>query len=66
MKPQINSPNWCWENAGYRIERIPRPQKGAQKHRNIYDPNGDLILSNAGYEGEMEAIKALGLIENKS
>jgi hypothetical protein len=60
MAAQVGSPNYCWEKAGYRIERIER-KPGAPVLRNIYDPEGNLVLSGAGYDGEMEEIRRLRL-----
>jgi hypothetical protein len=60
MAANVGSPNYCWERAGYRIERI-KHKPGAPALRNIYDPFGNLVLSGAGYEGEMEKIRRLGL-----
>jgi hypothetical protein len=60
MAANVGSPNYCWERAGYRIERI-KHKPGAPALRNIYDPEGNKILSGAGYDAEMEEIRARGL-----
>ena len=58
--PHPNSPNGCWERHGYRIERIKRPM-GPPK-RNIYAPNGTLVLEDSGYDEEMAYCRKNGLL----
>lgn len=56
MTPRPNTPNGLWAKHGYTIERIPR--RGAGKHhRIIRDPEGRVVLQDAGYDGEMDWIR---------
>ncbi|WP_120967369.1 hypothetical protein [Comamonas sp. lk] len=46
-----NSPNGCWDRHGYRVERIGQAM-GAPT-RNIYGPDGALVLADTDYDEEM-------------
>lgn len=47
MKPNTNSPNDCWNRAGYTVQRNG-------KLRTIYDNQGNAVIDRAGYDGEIE------------
>jgi hypothetical protein len=49
------SPNGLWAKHGYTIKRTPR-RSGMGNHRTIRDPEGRVVLEDAGYKGEMEWI----------
>ncbi|MEB5966820.1 MULTISPECIES: hypothetical protein [Comamonas] len=50
-----------WERHGYRVERMEQ-DIGAPR-RNIYAPDGTLLIENAEYTQETEALRELGFIE---
>lgn len=56
--PHPNSPNGCWLRHGYRIERVGK--YGGK--RNIYAPDGTLVLSDAGYDEQMAYCREHGLL----
>ena len=56
--PHPNSPNGCWLRHGYRIERVGK--YGCK--RNIYAPDGTLVLSDAGYDEQMAYCREHGLL----
>jgi hypothetical protein len=51
----VNSPNWCFINHGYRIERDGH-------HRTIYSPFGEMVLNKAGYDEELNFCRENGLL----
>lgn len=55
MTTHPNSPNGLWAKHGYTVERLPRRDHGGH-YRIIRDPEGQVVLQDAGYEGEMEWI----------
>lgn len=63
LRGNPGSPNYCWQKAGYRIEREPRKNHGTL--RKIFDPDGVQILCDAGYEAEMAEIKRRGLYKTE-
>lgn len=60
MKSNAGSPNYCWEKAGYRIERV-RHKNTNKFTRKIYDQNDRLVIEKGGYDGEMKKIHELGI-----
>ena len=50
-----------WERHGYRVERIEQVMGAPQ--RNIYGPDGVLLIEDAEYTQETEALRDLGFIE---
>lgn len=56
-QPHPDSPNAKWARHGYQVERIPRRGSGGH-HRIIRDPEGRVVLQDAGHDGELEWIKA--------
>ena len=50
-----------WERHGYRVERIEQAMGAPQ--RNIYGPDGTLLIEDAEYTQETEALRDLGLID---
>lgn len=58
--PHPNSPNGCWQRHGYRSEKpAGKPFAGV---RNIYAPDGTLVLANAGYDEQMAYCREHGLL----
>lgn len=59
MTTHPDSPNGLWARHGYTIERRPRPPAamGPGLYRIIRDPEGRVVLQDAGHEGEMEWIR---------
>lgn len=55
-----NSPNGCWERHGYRVVRTERPM-GSPK-RDIYAPDGTLVLEDSDYDEEMAYCREHGLL----
>lgn len=55
MTAQVGSPNDLWVKHGYTIERRQR-SAGGPKVRTIRNPDGDVVLDDAGYDGELEWI----------
>ena len=58
--PHPNSPNGCWSRHGYRSE-APADRPSA-RCRNIYAPNGTLVLENAFYDDQMAYCIANGML----
>lgn len=56
--PHPNSPNGCWLRHGHRIERVGK--YGCK--RNIYAPDGTLVLTNAGYDEQISYCKEHGFL----
>lgn len=50
-----------WERHGYRVERVEQPMGSPQ--RNVYGPDGVLLLEDAEYSDEIRALRDLGFIE---
>ncbi|WP_407713541.1 hypothetical protein ACJJWD_16075 [Comamonas testosteroni] len=50
-----------WERNGYKIERIERAMGASQ--RNVYGPDGVLLIEDAEYTQETEALRDLGFID---
>lgn len=50
-----------WERHGYKVERIEQPM-GAPL-RNVYGPDGVLLIEDAEYTQETEALRDLGFID---
>ncbi len=57
---RAGSPNYCWQKAGYRIERIKRKNYNGHD-RKIYNSQNELIMENGTYESEMKKIHELGI-----
>lgn len=53
--PEVNSPNWCWAQNGYRVERDGY-------HRTIYSPTGEMVLFHPGYDEEHKFCTEHGFI----
>lgn len=49
MSARKHSPNWYWQRHGYTVVRDGY-------HRTILEPDGNQVLYDAGYEGEMQWI----------
>ena len=49
-----------WEQHGYKIERIEQPMGAPQ--RNVYGPDGVMLIEDAEYTQETEAMRELGFI----
>ncbi|WP_120967849.1 hypothetical protein [Comamonas sp. lk] len=58
--PHANSPNGCWARHGYRVERMERPMGSPM--RNIYGPDGTLVLKDSDYDKEMAYCRKHGLL----
>ena len=58
--PNPNSPNGCWARHGYRVERTERAM-GSPK-RDIYAPDGTLVLEDSDYDEEMAYCREHGLL----
>ena len=50
-----------WERHGYKVEHIEQPMGAPQ--RNVYAPDGTLLLEDAEYTQETEALRELGFID---
>ncbi|WP_120967026.1 DUF4350 domain-containing protein [Comamonas sp. lk] len=50
-----------WERHGYKVERIEQPMGAPQ--RNVYAPDGTLLIEDAEYTQETEALRELGFID---
>lgn len=50
-----------WERHGYRVERIEQAMGAPQ--RNVYGPDGVLLIEDAEYTQETEALRDLGFID---
>jgi hypothetical protein len=61
--PNPNSPNGCYQRHGYTVARTPH-KSGTGFHRAIYDPNGQQVLSRAGYDAEIQFCREQGLLIN--
>lgn len=49
MSAREGSPNWHWHRHGYTVVRDGL-------HRTILDPDGNQVLHDAGYDGELQWI----------
>ena len=58
--PHPNSPNGCWLRHGYRSE-LP-PGRPLARCRNVYAPDGSLVLVAADYEKQFDYCRAKGLL----
>lgn len=65
MEAQPGSPNWHWDQLGYTVERLER-RCGTGKLRIIRDPQGRVVLHDAGYDEEMAYIASLGKEQDES
>ncbi len=50
-----------WERHGYRVERIEQAMGAPQ--RNIYSPDGALVLEDPDHDDELQDLRERGLIE---
>lgn len=57
MSAAANSPNALWAKHGYTVERQQR-RAGGPKVRTIRNPQGEIVLHDAGYDAEMEWISS--------
>lgn len=58
--PHPNSPNGCWQRHGYRSEM---PQGLAlARCRNVYAPDGTLVLVAADYAKQIDYCRSRGLL----
>lgn len=55
-----NSPNGCWQRHGYRSERPAGKPNGTR--RNIYAPDGTLVLADADYDAQINYCREHGLL----
>lgn len=58
--PHPNSPNGCWQRHGYRSERPAGKPKATC--RNIYAPDGTLVLVDADYDAQINYCREHGLL----
>lgn len=60
--PKANTPNLeeIWAHHGYRLEREQQPM-GAPR-RNVYAPNGQLVLADTDSDEEMEYLQQHGML----
>jgi glyoxylase-like metal-dependent hydrolase (beta-lactamase superfamily II) len=56
MTDHPQSPNGLWAKHGYTIQREPRGY-GSSMIRTITAPDGEAVLVDAGFEGEMQWIR---------
>jgi hypothetical protein len=55
MSAQVNSPNWCFSQNGYRVERDGYL-------RTVFSPGGEVVLNKAGYDAELNFCRENGLL----
>jgi len=56
MTDHPQSPNGLWAKHGYTIQREPRGY-GSSMIRTITAPDGEVVLVDAGYDGEVKWIR---------
>ena len=59
-QPRIHDTSDVWARHGYRLERIPKPM-GAPE-RNVYGPDGALLLPDTDLQEEIEYLQANAML----